>query len=113
MTTVISSFATVSCDGECGKTVTFAQTQEGEKEAFDSNAWLNGMRMVQTIDKRQFSYCSDECEIKAVSSGAHNKVEKKIITGNQSQVDLAAKAAHAAAQATQAMKSGAGIQIHQ
>jgi hypothetical protein len=115
LSTIISSFATVSCDGECGKTVTFAQTQEGEKEALATNPWLNTMRLIQRLDKKQFSYCSDECEIKSAGAGNHNTPEEKKIQTvvNQSQVDLAARAAHAAAEATKAMKSGIGIQVHQ
>lgn len=114
MSTVIVSFATVSCDGDCGKSVTFAQTPLEEKAAFDTHAWLNSMRIIQTMDKRQFSYCSDECEIKASGTGVHNKLEPKtIVAGNQSQIDLAARAEHIAAQATKAMKSGSGIQVHQ
>lgn len=107
------SFVTISCD-QCDKNATFAQTQEDEKEAVVKNPWLDTVRIVQTRDKRQFLYCSDECEIKATSKGTHNKQEqKKIVPGNASQIDLAARAEHIARQATQAMKAGSGIEVHQ
>lgn len=109
------SFVTVTCDGKCGQTVTFAQTQEEEKQALKDHPWLNSMRVIQTRDKRQFQYCSDSCEIEAVSTGIHNIAEeKKIATNvNQSQIDFAARAAHIAAKANEALKTGAGISVHQ
>lgn len=115
MTTLAVSFVTISCDGTCGKTATFAQTQEEETQAAKDHPWLNTIRIIQTRDKRQFSYCSDQCEIEATGSGVHNKLEeKKIATSvNQSHIDFAARAAHIAAEANKALKSGAGISVHQ
>lgn len=115
MTAILSSFVTMSCDAEaCGKTVTFPQTQEGLLEAIKDNPWLNSTRAVQTLlDKREFNYCSDECEAKGVGSGAHNKQEaKKIIPGvNPQQVELLAKAQERARQAGQALKTGQGVSV--
>lgn len=70
------------------------------------------MRFVQTLDNRKLSYCSDQCEVLATGQGNHNKLEpKKVISGNQAQVDLAAQAAQRAAQATQALKQGSGVTL--
>lgn len=111
MSTVISSFVTVSCDGlECGKTITFPQTEQGEQEAFQSSPWMNSLRTIQTVDNRKFVYCSDECEAKAVGLGTHNK---KVLVAPQgpNAVDLAAQAAARAAQATQALKAGGPVTL--
>jgi hypothetical protein len=113
MATVVSSFVTIGCDAaECGKTVTFPQTPEAEKEAIQDNPWLNCMRFVQTIKGEKFGYCSDECEIKGAATGNHN--QKKIVTEGVSpaQATLLAQAQERARQATEAMKSGHGqIQV--
>ena len=108
---VISSFATVTCDNsECGKTVTFPQTQEGLQEAFQSNPWMNSIRNVMSIDQRKFIYCSDECEAKGLATGVHNK--KVIITPTgPNAAQLAAEAALRAQQATQALKSGGPVTL--
>jgi len=114
MSVVQSAFVTFSCDGpECGKTATFAATQEDRQLAVTNNPWLNAMRFVKTGDGREVSYCSDECEINAVSAGAHNRLEPKRIVdaAGQAQVNLAAEAAKRAAQATAALKAGAGVQL--
>lgn len=111
MSTVISSFVTINCDGlGCDKTVTFPQTEEGEKEAVQSSPWMNSLRFVQTPDSRKFTYCSDECEAKAAGAGVHNK---KVLIAPQgpNTVDLAAQAAARAAQATQALKSGGPVTL--
>ena len=114
MSVVQSQFVTFSCDGpECGKATTFAATQEDQKVAVISNPWLNGMRFIKTADGREVAYCSDECEVKAVATGAHNKLEPKRIVDatGQAQVNLAAEAAKRAANATAALKAGAGVQL--
>jgi hypothetical protein len=66
-----------------------------------------------TNQQRKLVYCSDECEAKGIATGAHNKLEpKKIIhTGNQAQVDMAAKAAQQAAEATAKLKQGQGVTL--
>ncbi len=115
MSTLSVSFVTITCDGGCGNTATFASTQEEEKQAVKDHPWMNTVRVLQTRDKRQYQYCSDKCEIEAANAGTHNPLEEKKIatTVNQSHIDFAARAAHMAAEANKAMKTGAGIQVHQ
>lgn len=111
MSTVISSFVTISCDNlGCEKTVTFPQTPEGEQQATADNPWLNSIRFVGTPDGRKFTYCSDECEIKATGAGQHNK--KVIVTPTSpNDASLAAQAAERARQATQALKTGGPVTL--
>lgn len=111
MSTVISSFVTLSCDNpECNKTATFPQTPEGEQEAFQSNTWMNSLRFIQTADQRKLTYCSDECEAKAVGLGLHNK--KVIVQPTApNSVDLAAQATARAAQVTQQLKAGGPVTL--
>lgn len=108
MTTVVSSFVTISCDApECTNTATFPQTEQDEKAAFVANPWMNSLRFVNTVDQRKFIYCSDECEAKGVGQGVHNK--NVIVTPQApNEVGLAAQAAERARQATEALKSGQG-----
>lgn len=109
---VESKFVTFSCDApECGKAITFAATPEDHKVAVVENPWLTSMRYIKTASGKDLSYCSDECEIKAVATGAHNPVEPKRIidTANQAQINLAAEAAKRAANATAALKTGAPV----
>lgn len=114
MSTLQSTFITVSCDGpECDKSVTFPATEQGNADAFQDNPWLATLRGVGTPDKRQLSYCSDECEAKGLATGTHNKLERKriITTGNQAEVNLAAQAARQAAEATAAMRTGQPVTL--
>ena len=112
MSVVQTSFVTISCDGpECNKTVTFPATEQGQAEALADNPWLNTQRALQTSDRRNFTYCSDVCEAKAIETGVHNKLEKRIVEANATAMNLAARAAQQAQQATQALKQGAGVTI--
>lgn len=114
MPVVNSVFVTIGCDAlGCTRSATWAQTKEDEEAAFQLNPWLNTVRFISTLDKRNLSYCSDECEIKGSGTGVHNKLEpKKIVPGvNQAQVDLAARAAQQAATATAALKQGTGVTL--
>jgi hypothetical protein len=108
MSTINSTFVTISCDApECLHTTTFPQTEEGEKTAFSENVWMNSLRFIQTLDQRKFVYCSDECAIKATATGVHNKpliVQAKA----ENEVALAAQAAERGRKATEALKSGNG-----
>ena len=109
-----SHFLTVSCDGpNCSKSVTFAATNEGSKEAIQDNPWLMSYRNVGTQDKRTLGYCSDACEVEATATGVHNILEpKKIVApGGQQGIDLAAKAAKQAADATAALKAGQNVTL--
>jgi hypothetical protein len=105
LSTVISSFVTITCDNQCGKTITFPQTEEAEKEAFHANPWMNALRFITTADQRKYIYCSDECEAKQLGTGIHNKKLLIAPTGPNS-VDLAAQAAARARQATEQIKAG-------
>lgn len=114
MSTVQSTFITISCDGpNCDKSVTFPATEEGQQEALEGSPWLKTLRGVGTPDKRQLSYCSDTCEAEGVATGAHNKVEKKRIiqTGNQADVNLAAQAAAQAREANKALRDGSPVTL--
>ncbi|VVB52896.1 Uncharacterised protein [uncultured archaeon] len=113
MSVVQSTFVTVSCDGpDCQKTITFEATEKGNAEAIRDNAWLTTHRAIQTSDRRNLGYCSDECEAKGLATGAHNKLEQRIITGASSQsVDLAVRAAAQAKAATDAIKHGAPVTL--
>lgn len=105
------TFITISCDGDgCEKAATFVQTAEGEKQALEAHPWLYAARAIQTTDGRKFTYCSDECEIKAAGAGVHNK---PIIVTPQgpNDVALAAQAAEAAAKATAALKAGGKVTL--
>ena len=109
-----STFVTFSCDGpECKNTTTFVKTQEGQQKAMADNPWLNSLRFVQTADGHQKTYCSDECELKAIATGSHNKQQKKIVeTANNRDVELAAQAAARAVEATKAIKQGGEVTLH-
>lgn len=103
-----STFITLACDGQdCPHTITFEQSQETVKQVFQENVWMNSIRTVITIDQRQFMYCSDECEAKAIGIGTHNKKVIVEATGPNA-ASLAAQAAARAQQATAALKSGEG-----
>jgi hypothetical protein len=104
--TIVTSFVTISCDTpSCDKTITFPQTEQGEKETIAANPWMNSIRFANTLDGRKFTYCSDECEAKAVGFGQHNKKVIVPPTGANT-VDLAAQAQEAARKATEELKKG-------
>jgi len=108
MTTVITPFVTIKCDGpNCNKEVTFEQTQEAQAEAQKEATWLTTMRFVSTLDNRKLGYCSDTCEIEAAGIGTHNvKAARRIITGDDQKVQEAAIAAANAAKAQTALRAG-------
>lgn len=114
MSTVISSFVTITCDAQCGKSVTFAQNEQAQNEAVKDNPWLQAIRFVNLPDNRKFGYCSDECEIKGIGTGAHNPVQPKpvIHTGSDQAIALAAQAQENARKAEAALKAGQGITVH-
>ena len=99
---------TISCNAEgCTKTTTF--DRKDEKAMFENpeNAWMKSLRVVQSADGRNFTYCSDECEIKGTTTGQHNLPEpKKVVEGNAAAVAIAAKAAEAAKIADAAIRGG-------
>lgn len=108
MSTVNTTFVTISCDSEgCANTATFPGNEEGEKQAFADNQWMNSLRFVNTVDQRKYVYCSDTCEAKALATGVHNK-RVIVPAAGPNDAALAAQAAHRAAVATEALKSGKG-----
>lgn len=93
---------TIKCDNpDCPKTVTFDLK---DIKTIQETEWLKGVRMVKTGDGRDFSYCSDVCEVKGVTTGAHNLKEKPAapqgpaIVPTATDADVKAAAAQAAAQ---------------
>jgi hypothetical protein len=115
LTTVVSSFITITCDGTCGKSVTFAQNEPAQQEAVKDNPWLGTIRFVNMPDNRKFGYCSDECELAGITAGSHNPVQPKpqIVTGTDASVALAARAAEQARLAQEALRKGTGVHVHE
>jgi hypothetical protein len=115
MSVIDQMIRTFTCNNPaCGKTITW-NTQE-EPKTFQENEWLLGLRVIQTLDNRKFSYCSDLCEIKGAETGQHNIVQKpKVEIPSGSATDAIQKAAQAAAQAeaaTAAIKEGKPVTLH-
>jgi len=111
LSTVIAQFVTITCDSpECQHTVTFAQNEAAQAEAVHDNPWMSTLRFINVPDNRKFGYCSDTCEAEGIKTGQHNPIEQKKIeaVGTPGQIHLAAKAAEAARQATEALKTGQG-----
>lgn len=113
MSIVDATFRTLTCN-TCEKTVTFLHPS-GLQEAIEANLWIKTTRIIQTGDGRNFSYCSDLCEISGIETGQHNipdapKVE--IPTGSaQAQIQAAAVAAKRQEIANKALKEGAPITL--
>jgi hypothetical protein len=115
MSVIDQVFRTFTCNNpSCSKTLTWPAQEE--QKVFQENEWLMGLRVVNTLDNRRFSYCSDICEIKGVETGQHNLVQKpKVEIPTGPAVDAIQKAAQAAAQAeaaTKALKEGAQVTLH-
>ena len=69
---------TISCDApECGKTVSFNPQVPDEVIALPD--WIRTTRTVQLGNRASFTYCSDVCEVKGVTTGNHNVPEPKQI----------------------------------
>lgn len=115
MSVVDNTYRTITCNGpECDKTVTF-EPKDAEKTVKE-NPWLDNARLVNRLaDGRVYAYCSDTCEVKAVTAGAHNKEEKKVVempTGSAREAILrAAQAAKAAEEGSRALKEGRPVNI--
>lgn len=95
-------FRTIKCDGPgCDKEVTFDLK---DVKAIQAIEWLKGVRVCQTGDNRAFSYCSDVCEVKGVTTKLHNLQEApKIIAATEGQIKEAAAQAEAEASVNQAL----------
>lgn len=102
---------TIKCEAEgCPNEVIFDRKEEQQVFAKPENAWMKGIRLVQTADGRNIAYCSDDCEVKGVATGKHNLPEPKRIieSGNSAAVQAAAQAAANAKAAEQIVRSGSG-----
>lgn len=69
---------TIKCEGEgCPNEVTFdPQVQE---DIIALPAWVRTTRTVQLGNRSSFTYCSDVCEVKGVTTGNHNVPEPKAV----------------------------------
>ena len=103
-------FRTIKCDGpDCDKTVTFDLS---DVKAIQAIEWLKGVRVVATGDNRNFSYCSDVCEVKGVTTGNHNLKEKpKVAVASAADIKQAVDQAQQEADATAALKNGEPTKI--
>ena len=114
MSVVRNVFTTISCNS-CDKTATFEESKQNE--AIDANPWIKTLRLVQRAsDGRNFSYCSDSCELAGTAAGYHNPEEKKQIIdvpANSNLIAQAAAAAKAAEDATRKIKDGQPVTLHQ
>jgi hypothetical protein len=107
-------FISISCDGPgCLNSATFEPTPEAQAEAVQDYPWLVSHRTLLTADGRKFAYCSDTCEVNNTATGVHNKPERKRVSTdtNQAQIALAARAAAQARAATEALKTGSGVTL--
>jgi hypothetical protein len=112
----------ISCDNPkgCEKSISFPlppgdmqpqQQQQMMAAVFNQpeNAWLKGLRLLETSDGRRLAYCSDVCEISGIQSGQHNRPEPKaIVEANAATMHQATAAADAEKKSNENLKSGAG-----
>jgi hypothetical protein len=69
---------TIACDApECSNTVTFNPAVQEEIVALPD--WLRTTRTITLGNNSRFTYCSDVCEVKGVTTGNHNVPEPKQI----------------------------------
>jgi hypothetical protein len=109
---------TIKCDSpECDKIVEFDLS---DVKHIQSIEWLKGVRVVQTGDNRSFSYCSDVCEVKGITTGQHNLKEPQpqsqasaapaqpavIASATEADVKAAAASAEAQQQLSDDLKNG-------
>lgn len=101
---------TIKCDGPgCDKEVEFDLRDAAAIQAID---WLKGVRVVQTGDNRAFSYCSDVCEVKGVTTLQHNLKEKSLVApATEADVRAASVQAAGDAAATEALKNGEAARV--
>jgi hypothetical protein len=98
---------TIKCDGPgCDKEVEFDLR---DVKAIQAIEWLKGVRVIQRGDNKAFSYCSDVCEVKGVTTGQHNLPDKPLVApATEGDVRSAVAQAEASAQTTEALKTGEG-----
>ena len=115
MSIVQQVFKTITCNGpECKNTVTYDANQQGaEQQMAQDTPWLKTLRLVQNAQGRNFAYCSDECEIANVATGAHNPETRKtiILPTGANAAEVAAAQAHQAEEATRALKAGEAVKL--
>ena len=109
MSIIDTVIRTITCNNpDCKNTITYDQKEF--KAAVDANPWLQTVRVVQTADGRNFSYCSDLCEVAGVGTEEHNPLKPKVVeapSGNATEaIRLAALAAQARDKATADIKAG-------
>jgi len=82
---------TIKCDApECDKLVTFDPQVQADVIALPD--WVRTLRNVQLGNRATFSYCSDVCEVKGVTTGNHNVPEpKQVEEATPAQAKLAAQ----------------------
>lgn len=110
MSIVVSQIQTVTCD-VCGKTITF-DVKDAQK-VISETPWMLTSRTIQRLDNQHYTYCGDSCEVSGVATGNHNIPEQKKIaevtsSSAQAAIEMAAKSARLAEEATKAIKSGSG-----
>lgn len=100
-------FRRIKCDAPgCDKDVEFDLKDIPAIQAIE---WLKGVRVVQTGDNRSFAYCSDVCEVKAITTGVHNLKEvSKVALATEADAKAAAAQAQAASDTDKALKTGEG-----
>ena len=69
---------TIKCEADgCENSVTFNPQVEGD--ILSLPAWVRTTRTVQLGNRSSFTYCSDVCEVKGVTTGNHNVPEPKAV----------------------------------
>lgn len=67
---------TIKCDNpECKNAITFDPQNAEQVAALPT--WLRTLRNIQLGNRQSFTYCSDVCEVKGVTTGQHNIPEPK------------------------------------
>lgn len=71
---------TIKCDSEgCKNEIAFDPSPAAAQLVIAANPWMNTVKVVTTGDGRNLCYCSDECVVKAATSGVLNMPTKKVI----------------------------------
>lgn len=92
---------TIKCDAKgCDKVHTF--NPQIEEEVANLPLWIRTTRTVTLGNRKQFTYCSDVCEVNGVTTGDHNVPEPKVV---QEATPAQANQAIAAAQVVDQLKA--------
>jgi hypothetical protein len=108
LTIIDSQIRNIKCDAPgCKNEIIYDRKDEKTTVDNPDNAWLKSLRMVQTIDGRGYSYCSDACELEGVKTGKHNLPElPKVATATQQDLSKAVALAQARAAAEAQLRAG-------